>query len=164
MRTIVRTLAVHCLHGKHTPPNAFVSKVNSVQTNPSQNRPPVTPPRVAHPCRIPYADPMTAKASLHARLKALDAEDAAGQDAQKTVELDQQAVGRLSRMDALQNQAMAQAQARRRVAERQRIIAALARLDAGDYGYCTDCGEDIAPARLAADPSIALCVACMQGR
>ena len=55
-----------------------------------------------------------AKSLLNERLKALDAEDAAGQDAQKTVELDQQAVGRLSRMDALQNQAMAQATARRR--------------------------------------------------
>ena len=68
-------------------------------------------------------------AALHARLAALDAEDAAGAQGQQTVTLDQQAVGRLSRMDALQNQAMAQAQARRRAAERQRIHAALARMN-----------------------------------
>ena len=106
---------------------------------------------------------MTAKTRLHARLKDLDAEDAAGQQGQQTVELDQQAVGRLSRMDALQSQAMAQAQARRRAAERQKIHAALTRIEEGEYGYCTDCGEDIEPKRLAADPAIALCLDCLRG-
>ena len=101
--------------------------------------------------------------ALTTRLDALDAEDAAGLDGQKTVTLDQQAVGRLSRMDALQNQAMAQAQARRRQAERQRIRAALQRLDAGDYGYCTDCGDEIAPARLTSDPAIPRCLDCTRG-
>ena len=104
---------------------------------------------------------MDPKVALHTRLAALDAEDAAGQAGQKTVTLDQQAVGRLSRMDALQNQAMAQAQARRRAVERQRIHAALKRIGEGDYGYCTDCGEVIAPARLAADPAIPRCRDCM---
>ena len=97
------------------------------------------------------------------RLTALDAEDAAGQNAQSTVELDQQAVGRLSRMDALQNQAMAQAQGRMRNAERQRIHAALERLDDGDYGYCPDCGEGVEPKRLAADPTIPRCLDCTRG-
>ena len=104
-------------------------------------------------------DPATV---LRARLVALDAEDAAGQAGQKTVMLDQQAVGRLSRMDALQSQAMAQATARRRAAERLRIMAALDRVAQGEYGYCTDCGEDIAPARLATDPAIARCADCMR--
>lgn len=104
-----------------------------------------------------------AKTILEERLTALDAEDAAGQNAQDTVMLDQQAVGRLSRMDALQNQAMAQATARRRGVERQRIMAALARLETDEYGFCVTCGDAIAPARLAADPAIALCAACMRG-
>ena len=106
---------------------------------------------------------MTPKGRLHARLKDLDAEDAAGQQGQKTVELDQQAVGRLSRMDALQYQAMAQAQARRRAVERQKIHAALKRIDEGEYGFCTDCGEDIEPKRLSADPATALCLDCLRG-
>ena len=106
---------------------------------------------------------MDPRTRLNDRLKALDTEDAAGQDAQSTVELDQQAVGRLSRMDALQNQAMAQAQARMRNAERQRIYAALKRIDDGDYGYCTDCGEDIEPKRLNADPTIPRCLDCTRG-
>ncbi len=100
---------------------------------------------------------------LEARLKALDIEDEAGSAGQKTVELDQQAVGRLSRMDALQSQAMAQATARRRQLERSKIQAALQRIKDGEYGYCLDCGDRINPARLTADPAIALCQDCMRG-
>lgn len=106
---------------------------------------------------------MTPYDTLSARLRALETEDAAGEASQKTVELDRQAVGRLSRMDALQNQAMAQAQARRRQAERQRIYAALQRIDDGEYGFCTDCGDAVEPARLAADPAIPRCLDCMRG-
>ena len=104
------------------------------------------------------------RAQLTARLTDLAADDAATKGARAVVELDQQAVGRLSRMDALQNQAMAAAQARRRQAERQRTLAALKRLDTGEYGYCLECGEQIAPDRLALDPAIALCADCMRGR
>ncbi|WP_299599669.1 TraR/DksA C4-type zinc finger protein [uncultured Tateyamaria sp.] len=106
---------------------------------------------------------MDPRTQLHARLGTLDAEDAAGAHAQATVELDQQAVGRLSRMDALQNQAMAQAQARMRNAERQRIHAALKRLDDDEYGYCTDCGEPVEAKRLMADPTIPRCLDCTRG-
>ena len=71
----------------------------------------------------------------------LAAQDELGRDAQKTVVLDQQSVGRLSRMDALQQQAMAKAQQNRRGASELRIRAALARIAAGEFGYCSDCGE-----------------------
>ncbi|WP_428525643.1 TraR/DksA family transcriptional regulator [Roseibium sp.] len=82
------------------------------------------------------------------------------EDARATVMLDQQAVGRLSRMDALQGQAMAQASERQRRADIQRIEAALKRLDEGEYGYCVDCGEDIAAKRLEVDPAAAFCIRC----
>jgi DnaK suppressor protein len=82
------------------------------------------------------------------------------EDARATVMLDQQAVGRLSRMDALQGQAMAQASERQRRADIQRIEAALKRLDDGEYGYCVDCGEDIAAKRLEVDPAAAFCIRC----
>ena len=101
--------------------------------------------------------------ALNAALERLDAEDAAGAGDQATVTLDQQSVGRLSRMDAMQRQAMAQATARRRAGERQRVHAALGRLDEGEYGYCTECGEEIEAARLAADPSIPACLSCARG-
>jgi DnaK suppressor protein len=83
-----------------------------------------------------------------------------GDQAAGVVELDQSSVGRLSRMDALQGQAMSLEAKRRREAELRRIEAALTRMDNGEYGECLECGEPIALARLELDPSTPLCVAC----
>ena len=80
------------------------------------------------------------------------------------VELDQQSVGRLSRMDALQVQAMALESSRRRAAELRRIEAALARIDAGEYGFCVECGEEIAVRRLESDPATPYCVHCASAK
>lgn len=82
------------------------------------------------------------------------------EESRATVALDQQSVGRLSRMDALQGQAMAQAAERQRRLDIQRIDAALKRQADGDYGYCLTCGEEIAEKRLEVDPAAALCVEC----
>lgn len=76
------------------------------------------------------------------------------------VELDQQVQGRLSRMDAIQGQAMAQATIERRRVEIAQIEAAFARMDEGEFGYCVECGDDIAPKRLELNPAIARCVEC----
>lgn len=104
-----------------------------------------------------------AREALRARQTELEKEGAANADSRDTVELQQDSVGRLSRMDALQQQAMAQAQTRRRAQERARIKAALARLEDGEWGYCLTCGEEIAEARLRHDPSVAVCVGCASG-
>ena len=80
------------------------------------------------------------------------------------VELDQQAVGRLSRMGALQVQAMALESSRRRRSELRRIAAALARMDEGDFGYCLECGDEIAARRIALDPATPLCINCASGK
>lgn len=102
-------------------------------------------------------------ALIRARLAALEEEDRLGEAGQATVELDQQAVGRLSRMDALQNQAMAKANSARRQSERTRLTAALARISEGEYGYCEDCGDDIALGRLDLDPAAVKCIQCARG-
>ena len=101
-----------------------------------------------------------ARTALLARQAELAEEDAANADSRDTVELQQDSVGRLSRMDALQQQAMAQATERRRAAERVRIKAALQRIDDGEWGYCLSCGEEIAEARLRHDPSTPTCIKC----
>lgn len=85
-------------------------------------------------------------------------EDAA--EKRKPVELDQQSVGRLSRQDALQQQAMANAQEARRRLEARKIDAALQRIDEGEFGWCEACGDEIAVKRLEIDPTALLCVAC----
>ncbi len=76
------------------------------------------------------------------------------------MELDQSAVGRLSRMDAIQVQAMQLETERRRGIELQRIDAALKRIDSDDFGYCLVCDEAIQPKRLENDPTAPTCIDC----
>lgn len=87
----------------------------------------------------------------------------ATEDERSPVTLDQQSVGRLSRMDALQRQAMAQATQRRRGARSIRIEAALRRMDEGEFGFCQDCGDEISEKRLDLDPTAPNCVTCARG-
>ena len=84
----------------------------------------------------------------------------AAKENRKPVALDQQSVGRLSRMDSLQVQAMDKAQDAARQKKLLKIKAALKRLDAGDYGYCVSCDEPIGEKRLDLDPSVPLCISC----
>jgi DnaK suppressor protein len=77
-----------------------------------------------------------------------------------TVQLDQQSVGRLSRMDAMQAQQMALAADRQRQTQISRIRGALSRMDRDEFGYCAECGNEIPEGRLNADPAAHLCVSC----
>lgn len=103
-----------------------------------------------------------ARAALEARREELNALSDNSAGARETVTLDQQSVGRLSRIDALQQQAMAQATERQRAAELVRIEQALKRIDEGEYGYCDECGEAIAEKRLEIDPAASHCVHCAE--
>lgn len=100
------------------------------------------------------------RAAIAAELAELEGLSASAADARGVVELDQQAQGRLSRMDALQSQAMAQASEQRRVKRRLSLRAALDRMAEDEYGYCVGCGDPIAPGRLSIDPATPACVAC----
>ena len=101
---------------------------------------------------------------LLTRLAQIEEEARISEADRAPVSLDQESVGRLSRLDAMQVQAMALAAQRRRQAEKDRIAAALRRLDEGEFGYCTACGDDIAEGRLQHDPSVALCIGCASER
>jgi DnaK suppressor protein len=90
----------------------------------------------------------------------LESVAATGADSAAIVELDQSKVGRLSRMDAMQAQAMAKASGQRRDAALRDITAALQRIDNGDYGICIDCDEAIAAQRLEFDPTVIRCIDC----
>ncbi|MCM0613557.1 TraR/DksA C4-type zinc finger protein [Marinobacter sediminum] len=78
----------------------------------------------------------------------------------ETVHLDQQSVGRLSRMDALQGQALAKAGKERAERQLRQIEAALVRIDKDEYGDCMECGETINPKRLEIDPTTLYCIEC----
>ncbi|NOZ65533.1 MAG: TraR/DksA family transcriptional regulator [Alphaproteobacteria bacterium] len=84
-------------------------------------------------------------------------------DESNAVELDQSKLGRLSRMDALQKQAMSQEVNRRRQIELTRINAALLRIEEDEFGYCITCGEEIELQRLALNPSLPQCGKCAAG-
>ena len=84
----------------------------------------------------------------------------ASKETTQPVELDQTTQGRVSRIDAIQQQQMSLAAAARRTQEITRIENALKRIESGDYGHCAKCDEDIAEKRLESDPTHIFCVNC----
>lgn len=73
-------------------------------------------------------------------------------------------IGRISRVDAMQQQGMVAANRAAAKRRRQQVDAALRRILEGEYGECASCGEDIDPRRLEAHPEAPLCVACQSLR
>jgi len=74
--------------------------------------------------------------------------------------LDQQSVGRLSRMDAIQQQNMSIATEKNRKERIVKIENALKRIENGDFGFCVVCGEEIFAKRLLIDPTFLKCIEC----
>lgn len=98
-------------------------------------------------------------ADLHALQEALRAQCATAKEEARPVDLDLP-IGRISRMDAMQQQSMAVANRRSLELRLQQIAAALAAHAEGDYGYCRTCDETIGYPRLKARPETPLCVEC----
>lgn len=81
-------------------------------------------------------------------------------EALRPVELDQTAVGRLSRMDSLQNQGLTQNLREREQVKLALLREAMERMEAGSYGVCTGCGAEIPFERLYVFPEAPECAAC----
>lgn len=104
--------------------------------------------------------------ALRAKLEDLK-EDLATQlsshaDAVKPVKLDQTAVGRVSRMDALQGQALAKATRRAMALQLAQCKAALQAVLRDEYGFCRRCQEPIGWKRLCARPESPFCMKCQR--
>lgn len=110
--------------------------------------------------RTDIEEEAAAKSRLMDRRAELEALVASSGDASRIVDLDQMRIGRLTRIDAIQSQAMAIETERRRAVELNRIESALRRIEKGDYGYCVACDGEIAPKRLEQDPATPTCVDC----
>lgn len=82
-------------------------------------------------------------------------------DGVKPVELDQEAVGRVSRIDAIQQQKMLEAQRSRHKVRLKQVEAALRRVREDEYGVCLRCEEPIGFRRLKVMPESAMCMACL---
>lgn len=100
------------------------------------------------------------RTTLLSKRSSLEEISESASEAAATVTLDQARMGRVSRMDALQQQAMAQEAERRRRLELQRIVVALKRIDDGEYGRCLRCDEFISKPRLQFDPTVTHCIEC----
>lgn len=105
-------------------------------------------------------DPGAVRDRLVARRHELEQLSDASAESRNAIELDQSRVGRLSRMDAIQVQAMQVETDRRRALEIRQIDAALQRLEDDEYGYCAVCGEPIETRRLDLNPTVACCIGC----
>jgi DnaK suppressor protein len=100
------------------------------------------------------------RARLEQRLTEIAAQLRETADAAKPVQLDQTSVGRLSRMDALQQQATRMSLRENFLREQRRTHAALERLREGRYGICCACQDALSPERLHADPAAPFCMDC----
>ena len=87
----------------------------------------------------------------------------ASSQSSRPVELDQP-IGRLSRMDALQQQQMAKANRQGHERRLQQVRSALSAMELGGYGDCRVCDEPVGYARLKARPESPFCLNCQQQR
>jgi DnaK suppressor protein len=102
----------------------------------------------------------TLEAELRTLLQHLDGLLDGNDESTKPVELDQTRLGRVSRIDAIQQQKMAEAAKRDQRLRRAQVRAALEAIEADEYGFCKRCEEPIGARRLAAKPEAPFCVEC----
>jgi len=98
---------------------------------------------------------------LSLRAELLDLEESS-KEATQPKELDQACMGRLSRRDAMQAQLMAQEGTRQRKRQLQKIEGALRRIEAGEYGKCFICEEELDAPGLSVDPTTTRCLNCVE--
>ena len=113
---------------------------------------------------LPATDIAQLRQQLTTQLRELEALVDHAESDTRPVTLDQQSVGRVSRIDAIQQQQMAIASQQQASERLRKIEKALRRIDEGEYGYCLECGEAIALARLQAQPFANLCIDCQQAQ
>jgi DnaK suppressor protein len=106
-------------------------------------------------------------ATLSSALDMLDADLraqlAASEQGARPVDLDEP-IGRLSRMEAMQQQSMTQANRRAAQLRLQQVAAAKTRIERDEYGECAECGEAVGFKRLSVRPEAPLCIACQSRR
>ena len=109
-------------------------------------------------------NPDARRRRLDADLLAVEQAITQADAAADTVMLDQSSVGRLSRMDAMQQQAMAADMRSRLASQKLKLQSALDRVAAGTYGLCCQCEAEIDTDRLDSDPAAVFCSDCSAER
>lgn len=83
-------------------------------------------------------------------------------EAARTLDSGEAASGSLPRMAAMQAQLKIEDAIRRPQRQLGKIEGAFRRIDAGDYGNCFMCGEEIEIDRLSEDPTCTRCIKCVE--
>ena len=117
----------------------------------------------SEPPALTDAQLISLRQALLRRREELEHVLALSKDGSAPVDLDQP-IGRLSRMEAMQQQQMVRASRSAQEAELRRVSVALADMDSGDYGHCRECDEPIPYRRLEIRPDTRICVTCQQRR
>jgi DnaK suppressor protein len=105
----------------------------------------------------------TIRDELLRSLTRLERSISANGSAARPRDLEQDTVGRLSRIEALQSQGLTRTLAAREAAQLEQIVAALRRMEEGTYGVCNGCGAPIPLERLMIYPETLACSACACG-
>ena len=103
------------------------------------------------------------RVKLEEQKRDLSSQLSATAGAAKPVKLDQTAVGRLSRMDSMQSQAIVNASREAMKTRLNQCDAALQAVERGNYGFCRLCEEPIGVKRLSAKPEAPFCLQCQRG-
>jgi len=106
----------------------------------------------------------TLRRALESLIEELQEALAGTAEAARPVELDQPAIGRVSRIDAIQQQKMTEANRQAQQSRLQLARSALRRFEEDEYGDCQACGDEIGDARLTARPESLFCIGCQQAR
>jgi DnaK suppressor protein len=101
------------------------------------------------------------KKNILGKIDSLKADIAAFKAVTKPVSPDS-AIGRLTRMEAINSKSINEAALEKAKATMSSLERALARIDDPDFGLCCECEEPIAPARLMALPETELCIRCAE--
>lgn len=104
------------------------------------------------------------RAHLDVLLEALPQQIQRARDGSSPVVLDQQSVGRLSRMDAIAQQSVSKDGIQRLRLRHAQVLGAIRRMESGQYGYCIRCDEEIAFKRLNVAPEVTMCIECQAHR
>ena len=112
-----------------------------------------------HPKELEDEEAQELRAALGALRDELRAFIDASAEGSRPVALDEP-IGRLSRMDAMQQQSMAKANRRAAQQRLARVESALRRIEDGEYGTCLRCDEPVGIKRLEVQPEAVLCIAC----
>ena len=103
------------------------------------------------------------KRHIHDRIASINDDIAAFKALSQPVAPDA-AIGRLTRMEAINSKSINEAALRKARTTHALLEKALSAIDSKDFGLCRDCEEPIAFARLMAMPEATLCVVCATRR